>query len=266
MSNKDILESGILESYALGMCSTSEKLEVEKLCAENPMLQAELDAIQEALNKYAELHQVQPKPSVKNDIFARINLEENGKNEAPIIKLPSTKFRFSMVASLALFGISLLINIVIYYKYQSAKEQIIALNNKNSQMAGNLTNYSTQLELATNKLAIISNEQTTKIILKGVAKSPENLVMIYWNKETKEVYAEIKNLTIANNGLQYQLWAIVDGKPVNAGLIDKNAPDSTLQKMNNFQSAQAFAITLEKEGGSDVPTLTEMQVIGNTGI
>jgi anti-sigma-K factor RskA len=33
------------------------------------------------------------------------------------------------------------------------------------------------------------------------------------------------------------------------------------QKMNNFDAAEAFAITLENKGGSATPTLSEMYVM-----
>ena len=53
-------------------------------------------------------------------------------------------------------------------------------------------------------------------------------------------------------GKQYQLWAIVDGKPVDAGVINNCIG---LCKMKKIDHAEAFAITLEKEGGSPTPTL-----------
>lgn len=265
MSNSEIIESGILESYALGLCSDSERLEVEKLCADNAMLKAELESIQKALYLFGELHKVQPKPEVKNNIFAQLNIKEPTKIDTQVVQLQPKKFNYAVAASLALFGISLLANIAIYLKYQSANEQVLALSSKNAQMADNLKSNKVKLETINTELAFISSVETTKIPLKGVSKSPESLVMIYWNKQTKEVYAEVKNLPQATEGLQYQLWAIVDGKPVDAGVIAKNSSDSVLLKMNNFESAQAFAITLEKEGGSPTPTLTEMYVMGAVG-
>ncbi|HPZ88874.1 MAG TPA: anti-sigma factor, partial [Flavihumibacter sp.] len=60
-------------------------------------------------------------------------------------------------------------------------------------------------------------------------------------------------------GKQYQLWAIVNGKPQNAGLL-QNCNEFCYLSTNS--NAQAFAITLEKTGGSEEPTLTEMLVLG----
>jgi anti-sigma-K factor RskA len=64
---------------------------------------------------------------------------------------------------------------------------------------------------------------------------------------------------------QYQLWAIVNGKPVDAGIFDLAANTNTavLQKMKPIADAQAFAITLEKKGGTHVPTLNAMFLLGN---
>lgn len=265
MSNSEIIESGILESYALGLCSDSEKLEVERLCADHAVLKAELESIQKALSLFGDLHKVQPKPDVKNNIFAQLNIKETEKENAKTVTITPKKYNYSIAASLALFGISVVANFVIYSKYQSANEEVLALSGKNAQMAETLKTNKVKLETINSELAFIGNEETSKIPLKGVAKSPESLVMIYWNKQTKEVYAEVKNLPQAAKGLQYQLWAIVDGKPVDAGMIAKNSSDSVLLKMNSFETAQAFAITLEKEGGSPTPTLTEMYVMGAAG-
>jgi len=63
-------------------------------------------------------------------------------------------------------------------------------------------------------------------------------------------------------GKQYQLWAIVDGVPVDAGLLETNAPVAFV-KMKNIPKAQAFAITLENTGGNKTPTMP-IYVVGKT--
>ena len=65
----------------------------------------------------------------------------------------------------------------------------------------------------------------------------------------------------APQGMQYQLWAIVDGKPVDAGVFD--VATSGLLKMKTLDGAVAFAVTIEPRGGRPSPTLETMQVIGN---
>ena len=86
------------------------------------------------------------------------------------------------------------------------------------------------------------------------------LADVYWHT-SKKVFLEIKNLPDAPTGKQYQLWAIVDGKPVDMGMYSAKE-DSTVQEMKSVDNAQAFAITLEKEGGNATPTMEEMYVMG----
>jgi hypothetical protein len=54
---------------------------------------------------------------------------------------------------------------------------------------------------------------------------------------------------------QYQLWAIVSGKPVSLGVLDSS---NTMQEGLPVSNPQAFAITLEPSGGSINPTMDQM--------
>lgn len=61
---------------------------------------------------------------------------------------------------------------------------------------------------------------------------------------------------------QYQPCAIIDGKPVDAGVFDGNI--AGLLKMKNVgKGASTFAVTVEPRGGKSSPSLETMQVLGN---
>jgi anti-sigma-K factor RskA len=62
---------------------------------------------------------------------------------------------------------------------------------------------------------------------------------------------------------QYQLWALVDGKPVDLGVFDSTDKTIGLKDMKSIGNAQTFAVTLEPRGGSVSPTLEKLMVIGN---
>jgi anti-sigma-K factor RskA len=67
---------------------------------------------------------------------------------------------------------------------------------------------------------------------------------------------------LANNK-QYQLWALIDGKPKDLGVFDARQ-DNVMIQMNDTKKAQAFAITIEKKGGVPTPTLDSLQSEGKT--
>jgi hypothetical protein len=55
-------------------------------------------------------------------------------------------------------------------------------------------------------------------------------------------YVDPSSLPSAPKGKQYELWAIVDGQPVNAGIIitTKKGDRYSIQKMKTFGKVDAF--------------------------
>jgi anti-sigma-K factor RskA len=64
--------------------------------------------------------------------------------------------------------------------------------------------------------------------------------------------ATFESLPSAGRRRSYQLWAIADGKPVSIGVIEDSG---RVVRLLEWQGrADAFAVTIEPEGGSPVPT------------
>jgi hypothetical protein len=137
-------------------------------------------------------------------------------------------------------------------------EQRIALS---SRMAEDFNTVNERLDKIEDDLNVYDNPQFRRIVLKGTANSPSSMASVYWNETTQEVFLSVQELRTLSEQDQYQLWAIVDGTPVDMGVFDVK---TGLIKMNRTIHASAFAITIEPRGGRPVPTLATMQVIGTT--
>ena len=123
----------------------------------------------------------------------------------------------------------------------------------------------TENKLVAENVAMFNSPENKIIKMAGTEKkAPAAHATICWNTKTKEVYVGFSNLPAPPSGKQYQLWAIADGKPVDLGVIDKAIDTAAIQKMKVTEKAQAFAVTLEKSGGSPTPTLEEMYAVGST--
>lgn len=267
MNTSEYISSGILESYALGFCSQEEATDVERMCSLYPEVQAELEEIQLSLNNYAGSHAAAPKAATKSKIFDTIDALESGNVFAPATAdhagariIPM--LRYMAAASIVLLGLSIVGNVVFYNKWKAANEQVIALNSEKNVLADNLKTNQVKLSDMNNSMTVMGNPEMTRVMMKGLPKSPESLAVIYWNKQSSQVYIDVKSLPLPPEGKQYQLWAIVDGKPVDAGMLPVEGIAGAMMKMKDFPSAQAFAITLEKAGGSPSPTMEEMIVMG----
>ena len=96
----------------------------------------------------------------------------------------------------------------------------------------------------------------------GTPVSPQSYTTVYWDTTSHDVYLLVNNLPKPASDQQYQLWALLNGQPIDMGMLEISEKPLQLYHMKNIQAAQAFAITLEKKGGSPTPTLTKMYVMG----
>jgi anti-sigma-K factor RskA len=87
---------------------------------------------------------------------------------------------------------------------------------------------------------------------------------LHWSKEKGVAYVSVDGLPAPPPDMQYQLWAIQNGKPVDMGILP-NAMANTpaIQKVGRpVTGGEAFAVSLEKEGGSHLPTMEKIYVLG----
>jgi anti-sigma-K factor RskA len=259
LNKQDIISSGLLELYAMGLTSAEETKQVEEWITQYPEIKQQLNAIEVSLESYAQAHAIEPSSSVKDKIFSQLKETGNIPStnftslQQKVYHIP-TYFKVAAAAILILLIGSIALNYFYYSKYQSA--------NNDLQMAQEKIKQNEQVNLAMKTdINVMSDKNSLPVVLKGTPHAPDALAKIYWMKNTGEVYVDPSNLPAVPGGKQYQLWAIVDGKPVDAGMISTEKGIYHIQKMKSFGSAQAFAITLEKAGGSSAPTMDEMYVI-----
>jgi len=147
-------------------------------------------------------------------------------------------------------------------KWKDASSQLSNLIAQNQQIASNYNQVNESLDRLRKDVEILDNPSFTKTLMRGTANAPTALASVYWNKSSKELYLRIYNMKELSQEQQYQLWAIVDGKPVDAGVFDGNI--AGMIKMKNVpEGAVTFAVTIESRGGKPSPSLETMQVAGN---
>lgn len=266
MDKNSIISSGLLESYVLGMCTVEEKLQVDELCAKYPELIKEIEAIEKALIDYAATNSPKISNSLKDNLMLKLNEKatpiKNVKPVNSIVSGTSKWYGYAAAAAIALLLISSTINFILYSKTKKQNTVLLVMQQEQNNYLEQLNNQKTALDNMKNEMALLADANTKLIRLKGTSPTSDSKALIYWNSTNKETYLSFIQLPTAPKGKQYQLWAIVNGKPVDAGVFDSTNTVS-LQKMKQINNAQAFAVTLENEGGSPTPTLTTLCLLGN---
>ncbi|WP_165370534.1 anti-sigma factor [Hymenobacter persicinus] len=277
MNIQDYIESGILEEYALGVLSEAERTEVERQAATHPEIQRELTAILAAVDGYAQAHTVEPPAGLRERVLAgwQSAIHQPVQAPEPVAAAPAepvvrqlvpeaepsaSRFNWLMAASVALLLLSAAANLVLYNRWKDAETSLVIAQTEQSRVATTMQAVNKSLA---SQVQVLRNDEFKAIDLSGTPAAPTAKARVLYNAATKAVFVDVRRLPAPPAGKQYQLWALDNGKPVDAGvLVAATTAGDSLQQMKDISSAQAFAMTVEPEGGSENPTLSTMTVIG----
>lgn len=265
------IESGILELYVLGDVTPQEKAEVEAMAAKHPAIKAELEGIEKSMELYAKANEIEPDEALRDRILnslpvntedGKTSTQEKEKNTtAKVIPFGSPRqsnfYKYAFVACLALLIVSTIALIGVFNKLKASQNLITSLTNQNQHIARTV-------HLMDGELKIFQDPSFRIVKLSGTAKSPNSKLMVAFSPTKKKVMIDMAmaNMPVNDKDHQYQLWALVGGKPVDLGVFDADTTSKGMKEMKEIASADAFAVTLEKRGGSIAPTLDEMMVLG----
>lgn len=252
MDPKSYIQSGILEQYVLGKLTEAEAAEVERFANEYPEIKAELEAIENALKEYAVLHGKTPPPGVLASVLKKIETQQLISKKATLSR------RALSIVALLLFGLGA----IIYYLYQQnvfQQQELEATALRLDQQAISCDSIAQENANLRERIDVLTRPDTRSIIMEGTDLSPNAIASVFYNSTSREAILNIVNLPTPPTDKQYQLWAIVNGAPVSAGVFDMTN-DTSIQDIAFIANAQTFAISLEKRGGN--PTPTEVHLMG----
>lgn len=260
MTPEEIIESGKLEMYVCGALPADEALEVQEAIESNPEIKRETELIEESLLLLAET----VSPTVPAMIWSNI-LEIVGKGKIN----SDNKVRTLNLAAITGWAAAIIFMGGIMWMLKqtndlnntvkvSTTENIILKEEKNkveNQLADNA-------EL----LTVLRSKDYQAYTLPGnQAVAPEAFAKVYLNKKEQVAYIDTKGLPTPPRGKVYQVWSLKMEPltPTSVGLISaENQTGEGLYKFINFPDPEAFGITLEPEGGSATPTLSQLYTLG----
>ncbi len=268
MDIQEFISDGVIESYVLGVASEDDVRKVETLASLHPEVKLAITAFEENLEKQAIIYGLKPPHALKQRVMdalvkegMMINESNSGtqRNEtASVISLTAAPkgvqwLRGAIAATIILFLGSAILNFYFYSQYK--------------KYSNDFTDLQVSTNAVTAKLRVSYNmlKDTTMMQVKMGASSPERsgaMATVLWDKKNSDVYLMVNSLPQHPQDKQYQLWAIIEGKPVDAGMLEMNDTEGLLKMKNIKGNVQAFAITLEQKGGNPLPDMNQMYVVG----
>jgi anti-sigma-K factor RskA len=276
------ISSGIIENHVIGLVSEAESREMDAAIQQHPEVKAAVDAVQQDLEKYVMMMAKKPPVNLKKQILDRLKQDTTAEEpvipvsqpvaideEIPVIdyapKTPVSPLRiwqYGAAAAFTLLVASAVMNIAYYTKYNDSQSQYASLQTNQGSFEAEKDSLSAQLHHAQEELTMMKDPAFKWIKMLGTPKHQGTVATICWDPQSKATFILAQKLPEPPPDMQYQLWAIVNGKCIDAGVFATGEQATSMQKVKDVVTAQAFAVTLEKKGGSPTPTLDQMFVAG----
>ena len=251
MDINNYISSGVIEQYVMGLCTIEEKNELELLRLEYPLLNEAIVNFELALENKIMKDVLLPGTSTDNKILQSINslstpvVPINSKNKTAGIRW----LKAVAAAAVLLLGVSAIFNYSLFNKNKIQQQQLALANDK-------------PVTLPAQDYNILKDPAITPVAMMGVGYHAICRCTMFWDKKTGKAYIMIHHLIRSSDTKDYQLWAVVNDKPVNVGMINDSIRDRFIEMNNVPENATEFIVTLEKAGGTTSPTLEETYLKG----
>lgn len=273
----EYIASGILESVTLGLASPQEVQEVACLSKIYPEIQAEFLRIQKSCEEMMFESAQAPNPAIRAALLKTISetpqdkAPESTKKEAKIISMKPTPeivgvspmWKMMAAASLILtIGIASLW-FISNKEVKRLDSSLASMEKKHLEDTQVLQAMVLEKDHLQTVQEVLAEQSTRTVMMKGTTMEPEASVKVMWSTGMKKAVMHAEKITPPPANMQYQLWVIADGKPVSVGVFNYDEVEQMTEPFDvNAQNITAFAITLEKMGGSPTPTMEKMVVMG----
>jgi anti-sigma-K factor RskA len=249
------LDSGLLEQYALNLCTSEESKEVESMLARSEEVRRHYEDIQRNLEQLAKVKAVKPPEHLRDEILNFINQDEDqgkvyqmGGNKAEPLDRHSNMWAIAA-------GLALLVSLgFLFQQYQSTQQLRAQLE---SIEAARKTD-SERLTALQNEMAFLQDLETRPLVLSTQSEEGAFKLTAYWNESEGQVLLDTKGVPPAPKGKCYQLWADVDGEMMSVAVLTSEG--QVLTSATYYPEATSLNITMEDAPGSDHATVTALVV------
>tara|TARA_R110002051_G_scaffold204512_1_gene270635 strand:+ start:375 stop:1133 length:759 start_codon:yes stop_codon:yes gene_type:complete len=238
---KIFLDTDLLEKYLLGITTDTETLQVERYIAMYPEVRKEYNELQENLEDFAKSYSLKAPEGLKEKILNRIKAQNTAKRKF---------INYAIAASFAAFlfaGASYFF----YNQNRSLQEENSVVTNQIKILEADMKQ---RLEDVRNQFIVLNNPQTKKYTVMGNKKARDLKAVAYVNPVKKLSYINVQNLPHLQEGQCLQMWAEVNGKMINLGILKEVGNKDNLLAMPYADNAVGY-ITIEPEGGNETPTV-----------
>lgn len=261
MDKEKFLKSGLLEQYVLGLTDEVESEEVERFAEAFPEVRSEIESMRKAMDEYARQYAVLPPEELK----ARMMNESEGPASA-LRRDDALKYnaagdsgsRWGTWLARSVMALLIVLSLSFYQNKVATSQKYEVLSREYRAFQQDCSRQQAELEGLLEIYAFLNHELTVPVRLQSTGLIPDAEAVAYLNEKQKKVFINPTHLPAPPQGKTYQMWADVEGRMINMGLVDGNSKG--LQSVSFIEGMESLNITLEPEGGSEEPTVAMLCV------
>ncbi|MFT6320950.1 MAG: anti-sigma-K factor RskA [Granulosicoccus sp.] len=254
MTKEEFTKTGLCEQYVLGLTSPEESELVEQMLVKHPELKKDCMKLEGCMEKYARAHAIPPPATLKESVLSKVDkiaaMERAARNNISIPKW----IVYSTAASLV--GL-LFFSFSAWNGKSKVENEMAVLSTEFQQFQKDCEQVENDKMIFASQNTFLKDLKTTHIHLRG---GDNSLAIVYWNENKDKAYLKLENLPPPPAGKTYQIWADIDSKMVDMGVI--NYDDKKMISIPYMANAASLNITLEEAGGSDHPDVSQLKVSG----
>ncbi len=242
------LESDLLERYLVGDTNDSENYKVETYISDYPEIKAEYILLQDNLEILAKSNAIEPPMNILENVLAELG-------ETPVIDLQQYRKPmpwFGIAASVAalIFGA---MSFFLFSQNQVLLEKNTLTNTELNELRLDAAQTNSKLADITKRYDMLNNPETNKYILRGNKRAKDLKTVAYINTVDKLSLIDVVDLPQLPDDQIYQLWAEVNDKMVNLGILDES--NRNLIPVPYLEDALSYNITIEPKGGNQTASV-----------
>ena len=246
---REFLETGLLEMYVLGLTDPADTQLVEDYIGKYPEIREIYDSLQTGVEKLAKEASVSPPPEVKQHVMKTIRNTGNPKSSG-------IGSGWLLAAAVAVV-LSSSWGILQMMSLDETKAQLATVKQTFETLKKDCEERQAKLAVAETKLNFINDPGTERYYLEGNKKASEFKTIAYWNNSLEKSMLQVLDLPALPENKCFQMWADVDGKMLNLGII-ANSKDGLPIDWKFLAKAESLNVTIEPEGGSEHPTVANL--------
>ena len=256
-SREQLLELAPL--FAIGATTPEETSAVEAALRADPELAAEVSAFRDAATVMATATPVAPSSALKAQLMAAVASSPTaaggratGASQRPILTSEAPRRPAWQPIALAA---SLLVAV-------GLGANTFRLRGELDRVRASVAALDTQLQSRERTLnTLLEAERDLHVVyLQSEAGAAGPGMQFFWNTKQGSAVAHVFRLNSAPDGRDYQIWALVDGKPVSLSVFNSDADGRALVERFTLPAStagvSAVLVSLEPKGGSVQPTTT----------